>query len=420
MVLVDKDKGFKRLMRVSEALELMLSKVDGVDGETIDVRDSQYRILYKDIISSIDVPPFDRAAMDGYAVRSIDVSGASPSNPIRLRVVGSVKTSSIYRGILNSGEAVRIDTGAPMPKGADAVVMVEDTEYRDGYIDVYRAVSPKTNVSIRGEDIKRGETLFRRGHLLHPFDVAVLISIGLERVEVYRRVRVSLASIGRELRDIGEDLGESGVRETNRIMIRGLLAGLPVEFMRSRIISDDPDDISMFIDESIKDSDLIITTGGTSLGKGDTLTDYIYDIGEVYVHGVALQPSKPVLFSIIRGTPHIGLPGYPVAAAISTELFVKPIILKMAGLDGRWIPKIVKARLARRTPSKTGLLHAVRCRVSYRDGEYIAEPIYGSGAGVLTSLSRANGLLFIPENIEGFEEGSTVDIYLFRDVISDE
>lgn len=416
---VKKDRGFKKLVLVGDALKIMFNSVGIVESEDVFIDDAVGRVLYEDIVSNRDVPPFDRAAMDGYAVRSIDVAGASYNNPIRLRVIGESRASKGFDGILGEFEAVRIDTGAPMPRGSDAVVMLEDTEYCNGYIDVYRSVSRYTNVSRRGEDVRRGTVLFRAGHLLHPFDVALIKNLGFFRVRVYRRVRISLASVGNELREVGEGIGPADIIESNRIVVRGLLRMWPVEFVRSIILPDDWDVIKEFIDVSIRDSDLIITTGGTSLGRGDIITDYIYSLGKVLFHGVALQPSKPVLFAIIGGKPYLGLPGYPVAAAISTYMFVEPLVMRMCGLNGFRVPRMVEARLTRRIASKLGMLQVVRCRVWKEAGEYLAEPVYASGAGVLSSLARANSFLLIPENVEGYEAGSRVYVHIYREVISD-
>lgn len=414
---VKKERGFKELMLVGDALKIMFDNVGVVGYEDVFVDGAVGRVLYEDIVSDKDIPPFDRAAMDGYAVRSIDVAGASYNNPIRLKVVGESRASVGYDGVVGEFEAVRIDTGAPLPEGSDAVVMLEDAESGGGYVDVYRSVSRYANVSRRGEDVRKGEVLFRAGHLLHPFDVALIKNLGFYRVRVYRRLRISLASVGSELREVGEETGPTDIIESNRIMIVGMLRGWPVEFIRSLILPDDWSAVKEFIDLSVRDSDLIITTGGTSLGRGDIITDYIYSLGRVLFHGVALQPSKPVLFAVVGGKPLIGLPGYPVAAAISTYMFVEPLILRMCGVSGFRVPRLVEARLTRRVASRLGTLQVVRCRVWREGGEYLVEPVYASGAGVLSSLGRANSFLFIPENVEGYEVGLRVRVYVYREVI---
>jgi molybdopterin molybdotransferase len=411
---VDKERGFKVLSSVDESLGKIMDRIEPVDTEVIRTFDGIGRVLREDIVSEVDSPPFDRSAMDGYAVNSRYVSGASPNNPIRLRIVGESKTADPYEGVIGPYEAVRIDTGAPMPKGADAVVMVEDTVRVGDYIEVYSAVSPYQNVSIKGEDVRRGDTVVYRGMPLTPMDVATLLSLGIDEIRVYRRVRISIASIGNELLEYNTPIKEGYIRETNRLLVGGILSEFPIEIVRSIILPDDYDAIKEFIDMSMEDSDLIITTGGTSLGVGDLVTDIAGELGEVLVHGVALQPSKPVLISVVDSKPYIGLPGYPVAAAISTEVFLIPIVCRLAGIDARYMDNYIDARLMRRVASRLGFRHYVRVKLLYKDGEWYADPIYASGAGVLSSLSRSDGYLIIPENSEGLEEGSIVRVKLFR------
>ncbi len=411
---IDKERGFKDLCSVDRALKIILERVEAVEHELVDGYKAIGRVPVNDIVSTLDVPPFNRAAMDGYAVKASDVTGASELTPIRLKVIGEAKTAQPFKGKVSSGEAVRIDTGAPMPDGADAVVMVEYTMRRGDYVEVYTPVSPLQNVSVKGEDVKAGDVIVYGGVPLTSMDVAALVSAGIREIEVYRRVRVSLASIGNELREPGSPLDSGYIWETNRIMITGMISHFPVEIVRSVILSDEPSDIKRFVEDAAEDSDLIITTGGTSLGVGDTVTDIVDDFGEVLVHGVALQPSKPVLLAMVGSIPYIGLPGYPVAAAISTEVFVAPVLMKLSGIKGVYMPPVVEARLMRRVASRLGTRHFVRVKL-YRDEDgYRARPVWVSGAGVLSSLSLGDGYLIIPEDVEGYEEGDIVSIRLYR------
>ncbi len=414
----DKERGFKYLMPVDKALNKLLSILSPVDYETIPVSKALGRVPIEDIISPSDQPPFNRAAMDGYAVNSLYVSGASDLNPIRLKIVGEAKTAKPYEGELGEYEAVRIDTGAPLPKDADAVVMIEDTIRRGEYIEVFKAVSPYSNVSLKGEDIKTGDVVSYGNTPLNSLDIAALISSGIRELNVYRKVSLSIASIGNELKEFPSNIRLGELWETNRLMVLGLVNWLPIEIKRSLLIPDDKNIIIDFFEESSKDSDLIVTTGGTSLGKGDLITDISTDLGDVLVHGVALQPSKPVLIALVKSKPYIGLPGYPVATAISTRVFLIPALMKLAGIKGKLLYPIIKARLTRRVASKLGFKQFVRVKIfSDKDG-YLAEPTWASGAGVLSSLSRADGYLIIPENVEGYEEGDIVEIHLYRNVVN--
>ncbi len=413
-----REAGFKKLENVDYALKKFLARVNPIhDYEILDVLNAIGRVLYEDVHALIEQPPFDRAALDGYAVNSRYVSSASLHNPVRLKVIGVSTTSKPFQGILRPYEAVRIDTGAPMPKGADSVVPIEETLRYGEYIEVHKPVSPNQNVALKGEDIKIGDLVVRRGTLVNPMDVAAMINSGVRRVRVYRRVRISIAAIGSELKDYRDNLKYGEIWEVNRVMIISLLRWLPIDVVKSIIIPDDRDEIIKFINQCLPYSDLIISIGGTSLGSGDIITDLIYEIGDVLTHGVALQPSKPVLLAFINGKPYIGVPGYPIAAAISTLIFIQPVVMKLAGINGVYIPRVINAVLTRRVASKLGYRHYVRVFVYRKDGEYYAEPIMISGAGILSSLSLSNGFLIIPEDIEGYEEGTKVNVVLYREVI---
>ena len=414
----DKDHGFKYLMPVEEALSKLLEIINPVDYENITVSKALGRVPTTDVISPSNQPPFSRAAMDGYAVNSLYVSSASDSNPIRLKIVGEAKTARPYKNKLGEYEAVRIDTGALLPDGADAVVMIEDTIRKGFYIEVFKAVSPYTNVSLKGEDIKAGDIVVYGGIPLTSFDIAALISAGVKEVEVYKKVIVSIASIGNELREFASEIDEDEIWETNRLMVLGLINWLPIEIKRSVLLPDDKDKVIKFFETSSKDSDLIVTSGGTSLGEGDLITDILDDLGDVLVHGVALQPSRPVLIASINSKPYIGLPGYPVATAISTRIFLIPALMKLAGINGELFYPIIKARLTRRVVSKPGFKHFVRVKLLHYTNGYLAEPTWVSGAGILSSLSKADGYLIIPENVEGYEEGDLVEVHLYRNVVS--
>jgi len=385
------------------------------DVEEIPVGESLGRVVARDVTSPMDIPPFDRSAMDGYAVRSGDVSSASHNNPIRLRIVGYSTTGGGFEGVVRPGEAVKIDTGAPMPRGADAVVMVEYVEEGDGYIDVYKSVSRYENVSLRGEDLRRGDRVVPRGRVIAPQDLPTLYSLGIGTVEVYRKPVVGIVAFGSEL--VEGDPGPGMIRESNRPFLRAFLSEQPVEILDMGIKPDEPDTVRETLLEMAERCDMIVSTGGTSLGGDDIVTRVVDEIGKVHVHGVALQPSKPVLIASINGKPYLGLPGYPVAVAISSEVFLRPAVQRLAGVRGIYIPRVVRGVLRRRVPSKPGLRHYVRVRV-WREGDsYVVEPIYASGAGVTSSLALGDGYLVIPEEVEGFEKGSEVEVILYRSVV---
>ncbi len=409
-------KGFKKLTDPDQALKLFMDNVNisprGI--ELVDIRDALNRVLSEDIISPTDSPPFNRAAMDGYAVRSVDVSGASETNPIRLRVIGESKTGEPFKGVVREGEAVRIDTGAEMPEGADAVVMVEYTRRSGDYIDVYRAVAPYQNVSLKGEDVRKGDMVAYAGIPLTPFDLAAIASLGIRKVKVYSRPRIAIASVGNELVEIGSDLGEGQIVETNRLMIKGMISEYPIKIVDYGILKDEVNDLRNFFLDAVDKSDLIIAMGGTSMGKGDLVAKVLMEIGNIIVHGVALYPARPVILASIKGKPVIGLPGYPVAAAIAMHVFGRPIVESLCGISGYRIDSRFKGVLSRRAPSRLGLRHYARGRLKFKDGKIIIEPVAMGGAGVLTSLSLADGYIIVPEDREGYEAGEEAELILYR------
>lgn len=414
-----KERGFKVLTKIADALNKVLQLIEPLkDSEIVSVRYAVGRVPVSDVVSPIDHPPFDRAAFDGYATNSAYISSASESNPAILKVVGEVKTHQRYEGELKSYEAVKIDTGSPLPTGADVVIPLEDVVRRGDYIEVYRSLPPYANVSLKGEDFKKGDVIVYGGIPITPFDIPALASAGIKEVEVYRKARLSIAAVGNELRDLDYPLiPERGeIYESNRLTIASLIKELPVEIVRSELLSDKKEEVIGFIKRACEDSDIIVTTGGTSVGSGDVVSDL--DELHILVHGVAIQPAKPVLLALYRNKPFVGLPGYPVATVISTVAVLKPILMKMCGFKGTHIPRVVRARLNRRVPSKIGLRHFVRVKLWIKNGEYIAEPTWIAGAGITSSLSRSDGFLIVPEDLEGFEEGDYVDVVVYRDYVS--
>jgi len=418
-------KGFRKLVTVEQALEMFLENVDRTpcSMEEVAVDDAFGRVLAEDIYSEVDVPPFDRAAMDGYAVKAIDTQGASLNSPVVLRVVGEAYAGKGFKGEVKEHEAVKISTGAPMPRGADAVVMVEYTKRVNDSIEVYKSVSPSENVSERGEDIKKGEKILRQGKVLTPFDVSLLVSLGILKVKVRKKPLIALVACGEELVDpINKEpfVLSDKIVETNRIAFKGLtlkFGGIPLDL---GIVGDKEEKIRERIREGLQKADIIVISGGTSVGEKDLVPKVVQELGEpgIVVHGVAISPGKPVALASINGKPVVCLPGYPVAAIIDFILFVRPLIeLKLGIKEKRFISK-VKAVLASRVASKTGTRHYVRVRLEEENGKLYAYPVRISGSGILSSLVKSNGLLIVPEDIEGYEKGEEVEIIPFTTLLS--
>lgn len=403
-------KGFEKLTNVDEAREIVLNKVKELDSEKAKIEEAVGRVLYRDIVATRDMPPFDRAAMDGYAVRAEDTFGASQTNPIYLRVIGEASIGNVSEISVGEKEAVKIMTGTPMPRGANAVVMFEHVNELGDEIEVLKPVTPGKNVSLRGEDFKKGDTILKKGRVLKPQDIAVLASLGYREVEVYRRPKVGVISTGDELINPGESLKEGKIYDVNgySLVVLSKMNGALAE--RIGIVRDNYDDIKNTIKNAVKRYDVVIVSGATSVGKRDYIPLIAKELGEILFHGVAMRPGEPTGCAVIDGKILFMLPGYPVASIVAFENFVKPTIQKMQGYICDDYPR-VKLKLKRKIAGSLGRRDFVRVRIT-KDG--MVEPIRVSGSGIITSLVKADGIVIVPENREGFEEGDEVEVRLFE------
>lgn len=407
-----REKGFWKRERVDEALNRLLGKIKVLDTEYVNVYNLNGRILAEDIVAGFDIPRFDRAAMDGYAVRAEDTFGASINNPIMLELAGSVEIGETPEIEVEPGKAVRIMTGAMMPEGANAVVMLEHTRVNGDFIEVLKAVTPMKNVSRKGEDIRGGEVVLRRGEILQPQDAGVIASIGIDKVKVYRKPKVAVITTGNELVEVGEAIEGAKIYNSNNPMICNALLEFGFEAISLGIARDSIEDIRNKVSEALK-FDAVVITGGTSVGSKDLVPEVIEEIGEIVFHGVSMKPGMPTAAGVVDGKPVFMLPGSPAAALLGFYTFAVPAIYRMMNV------KIVARKWSRqrgilqgRIPSEIGVRGNVR--VFWEDGKVY--PIRISGSGVLSSFVRANALLVVPEEREGYEEGEEVEVTLLRDV----
>ena len=400
-------KPFGALLPFEEAKRVVDENIKPITRvETINVDDSLGRVLAEDIVATLSTPPFDRAAMDGYAVKAKDTFNSSRLNPKVLNLIGELHAGGIPQKMVNTGECIQIATGAVMPKGADAVVMVEDTEEENGRVKVLKSVYPKANVAQKGEDIKAGELILRRGFVLDPGKIGVLASQGINQIRVYEKPKVAVLSTGEEICEVGNRLRQGQVYDINSHTISSVVKGNGCIPIRLGIIGDDPEEIKSAITEALK-SDLVVISGGSSVGERDLLFGVLHNLGNVLFHGIQVKPGKPTLFAMIQGKPILGMPGYPTSCLINTYLFLLPAIRKMAHLTPR-IGETVEAKLSRRVPGSVGRRQFLTVKIEGSE----AVPVFKE-SGAITSIAEADGYIEIAENIDLLEKGEPVMVTLF-------
>ncbi|MCS7125234.1 MAG: molybdopterin molybdotransferase MoeA [Candidatus Bathyarchaeota archaeon] len=404
-------KGFQKLTSIEEALHLLLKslKLEPLKTVNVPLAEALNRVLAENIVAEEDLPRFDRSAVDGYAVRAEDTFGASQFKPKILRRVAG--------GEIKNGEAKQVWTGNPLPRNANAVVMLEHVKLLKDEIEVWVAVAPGENVSRKGEDVTKGEVAVKAGTRLKPHHLGLIAALGKSQVPVYKKPKVAILATGSELVEVGKTPGEDQVFEVNRLVIASMCRELDAQPLDLGIAKDDINDISEKIKLGLKKADMVVTTGGTSVGVSDLVPSAINSLGKpgVIVHGVAMRPAMPTALAVINNKPIIVLSGNPVAAMFGFEVFARPLILKMLRVEHEFRP-IVKARLTRRTTTALGRKTFVRVRVFQRKDEVYAEPISARGSGIISTMTEANGYVIVPENREGLEEGETVLVHLFDTV----
>ena len=403
-------KGFEKLTNVDLALSSFLEqlKPERLDSERISIHAALGRVTAEDTRAKYHLPPFDRSAVDGYALKAKDTFGVSAFNP---------KIFKLTENKVRENEAREIWTGNPVPEGADSVVMLEYTKRLKNKIEVGMAVTPGENVSKRGEDVTKGGVAIKAGTRLNPHHLGLLAALGETHVDVVRKPRVAILSTGNELVELGHKLESGQIVETNQLIFSSMCRELGAEPLELGIAKDDLREITAKIKEGLDKADVIITTGGTSVGYPDLVPTAVNQLGKpgVIVHGVAMRPGMPTALAILKGKPICILSGNPVAATIGFEVFVRPLLLKLLGIKRESRP-VIKARLTRRVAAALGRRVFLRVCVFERNGSFLAEPVRVKGSGVLTTMTKANGYVIIPENREGLEEGESVRVHLFYSI----
>jgi len=364
------------------------------------------RVLAQDVVATADVPPFSRAAMDGYAVRAADTSGATPTRAAILTCIEKVFTGQMPARTVRERECTEIATGAPMPPGADAVVMVEQTAADVSRIQIFAAAEPGQNIGRQGADIKSGQTVMRTGEVLNASRVGALAALGLAHVDVYAKPRVAILSTGNEIVDPGQPLEPGQIYDINRFTLAAVIAehgGVPVPH---RTAADTIADLSRAVDECL-DDDVLVFSGGTSVGERDLILDALSNKGEVLFHGISVKPGKPTAFGLVHGKPFFGMPGYPSSCLSNAHILLVPALRRIARLPPHAV-KTITLPLARRVVSTSGRHQFYTVRVA--DGT--AVPAF-KASGDITSMSQADGYFEIAAETDVIEQGELVEVTLF-------
>ena len=416
------------MISVEEALERILSYFQRLEPEARPVPAALGQVMAEDAAAEFNIPPLDNTAMDGYAVRSADTEGASEANPVRLRVMGELAAGYVFDGEVTQGAAVRIMTGAPIPRGADSVVPFEETdeassgpEHRAGEFEkaasevrVLKAAKPGANIRNAGEDVRQGGVVMREGTVLSAAQIGVLASLGKAMVRVYRRPVVAILSTGDELLELGAPPEPGKIYDSNAYSIASMVEEAGGVAKRLGIASDTVEALTAKLREGL-DADMLITSAGVSRGDYDVVKDVLAKEGEVDFWTVRMRPGKPLAFGAFpsgdRQVPHIGLPGNPVSSMITFELFGRPAIYKMLGKAG-WERPRVRAVAEERIANTDGRRVFARAILTERDGKRYVSLTGPQGSGILTSMALANALAVVPEDVPAIEAGEEVECLL--------
>lgn len=409
------------LLSVEEARERILAGVAALPAAPTPLLDALGLVLASDVSADTNIPPFRNSAMDGYAVRATDLRGATGDRPAVLQVIAEGPAGYAPRATVTPGTAIRIMTGAPLPDGADTVVRFEETgEAREqgqrgtGRATIAIHVDQPAGINVReaGEDIRHGQLVLRAGTVLRPVEIGVLASLNYALAPVHRRPVVAIIATGDEVVDLGPDLQAGQIRNSNSYALAALVrryGGVP------RLLGVTRDDAAALEQtlQQASQADLIVSSGGVSVGDYDFVKDVLRMVGRIDLWQVRMKPGKPLAYGWLAGRPLLGLPGNPVAAFVSFEIFGRPLLLRLLG-HPTWRKPTVRARLSEPVENRGGRQHYVRAVVQRAGAEFVVCPTGEQGSGVLTALLRANSLLVIPEGVTALRAGDEADVELLH------
>ncbi len=405
----------RELLSVKEAQKKVLSARFSPRLSKLTILDSLGLVLAEDITSKDNIPNYDNSAMDGYAVKAADIKGAARSSPVRLRIYkGDIAAGDTSKTELEPGFCIPIMTGAAVPRGCDCVVMKEDTEAEGSNLLVYRECSKGENIRLGGEDIRKGELVLSKLKKLYPADIGILASLGIGEVTVYAPPRVGIISTGNEIIEIDKKLSPGKVRDSNSYSLASQVREAGAKPVRYGIVPDHRDSLQKNISGALKDCDLLLLSGGVSVGEYDYVKEILVDAGaELIFWRVNQKPGKPLTFLTSGDKMIFGLPGNPVSVMVCFEMYVRPLIRKMMGYEGLFRKK-VRAKALEDIRHKKGRTNFARVILSRKGGTYYFKPTGAQGSGILTSMSKADGIAVFGQSLGGIKKGDKADVYLLK------
>jgi molybdopterin molybdotransferase len=398
----------KNLLNVQKTFGIIQKLDVTTKKELINLQNGNSRVLAQQIEVKINVPPFNRSAMDGYAVIADDISKASETEPRYLKVVEEIGAGDVSNHVIEFGEAIKIATGAEMPMGSNAVVMEENVEYEGGRIRIISPVNSNNDVALKGEDLKKGELIISDGQILGPHHLSVIASAGYNEIEVYKKPQIGVIITGNELVEPATKLTPGKIINSNKFALKGVIE----DSMAVAHIKQCPDDFKeliLAVEEAVDKYDAVITTGGTAISKGDLIVDIVKDLGNVLIHGVSMKPGKPFGFGIIKQTPVFMLSGYPVAVAVQYDIFVRNHILKMQKINKKFsFIKAIAGEDIRSSPDKYNVI-----RANFKEDIGVVYPIR-TKAGINKSILLSNCYIIVEEGIGKIKKDERCNILKYN------
>ena len=412
---------FRKLMTFDEAKKAVSQhlKPEALGEEEIPLLEARNRVLKEDITSALDIPPFHRSTVDGYAVKAEDTFGAEENQPAKLEVCGTVNVGEPPRISLLKGQAAEIVTGAPVPEGADAVVMVEDTERNDDELKVYGAVTSNENVMKKGADIRKGETVLKTGRILGSSEIGVLAALGLTKVRVFRVPVVAVLSTGAEVTEPGKKLPPGKIYDINAYSLSTAVRESGAKPVYLGVVQDDQTALRKALEHALAAADMVITSGGVSVGPKDITPQTVDSLGKpgLIVCGIAVKPGKPTTVAFVGGKPVFSLPGHPTSALLMFHLLVRPVIRFLSGKpaeEDKRVMAVAGARMFSAKGRRTFVMVRLKRESSKR---FVAEPVETGASGAITTLAKADGFVEIPENQQFVDADEEVAVVLLRSVV---